>query len=206
MRYVRFLFIKKLLFNSANSKLIVEYGNIQPRIILLGGAIPQWIRLSLPSCRPEFESQALLLSFFPFIIYCTIFVIVLRKRRNKQKEAGFGPFLKHHSSKELFANCSLSSFYVSMNQILVLGRVESFRWSDFSNLKSFALFDPSYLFFESKHFFQHWDSNPRSSYVNWTVRSQFCFNCDWKRIERGVSCDWSAFDAVLRPLGHGKLY
>ena len=75
--------------------------------IYLGKKEPN-LRLNWKGCRhssveqsvptilpPGFESQANHLSLY--IIYsqfCAIFVIVLWKEQNKQKEAGFGPFLK----------------------------------------------------------------------------------------------------------------
>ena len=37
-----------------------------------GSAIAQWIRLCLPSCRPEFESQAHYLCFHRFIELCNV--------------------------------------------------------------------------------------------------------------------------------------
>ena len=54
-----------------------------------GAAIAQWIRLHLPSCHPGFESQAQHLSFYQFKFeLCHV-----EKDKNKQKEAGIGPFL-----------------------------------------------------------------------------------------------------------------
>ena len=51
-----------------------------------GTAIAPWIRLCLPSCRPEFVSQACHLCFYNLQSNCYIC------HENKQKEAGFGPF------------------------------------------------------------------------------------------------------------------
>ena len=50
-------------------------------------AIALWFHLRLPSCGHGFESQAHHLCFFSICI-----VIVKRKEKNKQKEAGIGPF------------------------------------------------------------------------------------------------------------------
>ena len=53
-----------------------------------GAAIPQWIRLRIPSCRPGFESQAYHLSFYSFII------VSCRKDENKQKRPGLAHLKK----------------------------------------------------------------------------------------------------------------
>ena len=49
--------------------------------------LAQWIRLSFPSCGPEFESQAQHVSFFQFVItfWC-------EKDENKEVEAGIGKY------------------------------------------------------------------------------------------------------------------
>ena len=52
-------------------------------------AIAPWFRLCLPSCRPGFESQALYLHFFQFVLL----KLYRENNENKQKEAGIGPFL-----------------------------------------------------------------------------------------------------------------
>ena len=54
-----------------------------------GAAIAQWICLRLPSCHPRFESQAHHLSFHQFVE-----LFNLEKDKNKQKEAGIGPYLQ----------------------------------------------------------------------------------------------------------------
>ena len=60
-----------------------------------GAAIDQGIILRLPSCRPVFESQTNHLSFyFIYSQICAIFVIVLWKNENKQKEGWFVPIFK----------------------------------------------------------------------------------------------------------------
>ena len=47
---------------------------------VLGATIAQWIRLRLPSCNPGFQSHAHHQHFY-LVKFCTIFEIVLRKRR-----------------------------------------------------------------------------------------------------------------------------
>ena len=53
-------------------------------------AIAPWFRLRLPSCGPGFESQALHLWFYQFVL------LKLYRENNeiKQKEAGIGPFFE----------------------------------------------------------------------------------------------------------------
>ena len=74
---------------------------MQTLLSFRGAAIAQWIRLRLPSCRPGFESQAHHLCFFQFILF-KLYVCHLnwnvKRTKNKQKEAGVGPFFKKHSS------------------------------------------------------------------------------------------------------------
>ena len=53
-------------------------------------AIALWFRLRLPSCGPGFESQALHLRFFQFVLL----KLYRENNENKQKEAGIGPFKK----------------------------------------------------------------------------------------------------------------
>ena len=55
--------------------------------IIWVAAIAPWFCLCLPSCGPGFESQAVHLCFFQFVIdlWC-------EKDENKQKEAGIGPY------------------------------------------------------------------------------------------------------------------
>ena len=50
-----------------------------------------WFRLHLPSCGPGFESQALHLRFFQFVLL----KLYQENNENKQKEAGIGPFKKN---------------------------------------------------------------------------------------------------------------
>ena len=57
-----------------------------------GAAIAQWIRLCLPSCCPGFESQAHHLRFYHLQYLC--YICYVKRTKVKQKEAGFGPFLK----------------------------------------------------------------------------------------------------------------
>ena len=64
-----------------------------------GAAIAQWICLCLPFYHPWFESQAQNLRFYQFILRCG-------KDKNKQKEAGIGPFKNYShykSSQEMVA-------------------------------------------------------------------------------------------------------
>ena len=53
-------------------------------------AIAPWFRLRLPSCGPWFKSQAHHLSFFQFVLL----KLYRENNKNKQKEAGIGPFKK----------------------------------------------------------------------------------------------------------------
>ena len=53
-------------------------------------AIAPWFRLCLPSCGPGFKSQAHHLHFFQFVLL----KLYRGNGKNKQKEAGIGPFLK----------------------------------------------------------------------------------------------------------------
>ena len=62
--------------------------------ILICGVIVQWIRLCLQSCHPGFESQAHHLHFYQ--IKFELFHV--EKTKNKQKEAGIGPFFKKKSN------------------------------------------------------------------------------------------------------------
>ena len=56
-------------------------------------AIAPWFCLRLPSCGPGFKSQAHHLSFFQFVLL----KLYRENNKNKQKEAGIGPFfLKKH--------------------------------------------------------------------------------------------------------------
>ena len=55
----------------------------------LMAAIAPWFRLRLPSCSPGFESQAHHLRFFQFVLK-----LYRENNKNKQKEAGIGPFFK----------------------------------------------------------------------------------------------------------------
>ena len=52
------------------------------KTLLLRAVIAQWIRLRLKCCGLGFEFQEQHSTLFPFIVYCTIFVIVLRKGQN----------------------------------------------------------------------------------------------------------------------------
>ena len=54
----------------------------------------KWIRLRLPSCRSEFESQAHHLRFRQFIELCNV-----EKTKINRKEAEIGPYLKKLSRK-----------------------------------------------------------------------------------------------------------
>ena len=54
-------------------------------------AIAPWFRLRLPSCVPGFDSQALHLRFFQFVLL----KLYRENNENKQKEAGIGPFKKN---------------------------------------------------------------------------------------------------------------
>ena len=56
----------------------------------LMAAIAPWFRLRLPSCSPGFESQAHHLRFFQFVLL----KLYRENNKNKQKEAGIGPFFK----------------------------------------------------------------------------------------------------------------
>ena len=58
----------------------------------MGTAIAQWICLRLPSGGPWFKSQVLHLRF----VHLKYIVL---KDENKQKEAGFGPYLETSDSK-----------------------------------------------------------------------------------------------------------
>ena len=60
--------------------------------MFLGAAIAQWIRLRLPSCHPGFESQVHHFHFFYLEFLCRNCHV--KRTKNKQKEAGFGPFFK----------------------------------------------------------------------------------------------------------------
>ena len=57
---------------------------------MMVAAIAPWFRLRLPSCGPGFESQAHYLCFFQFILL----KLYQENNKNKQKEAGIGPYLK----------------------------------------------------------------------------------------------------------------
>ena len=59
-----------------------------------GAAIAQWIRLSLPTYYPGFESQAHHLRFLQFIkfkLYTCHFKLDCEKNENTQKEAAIDP-------------------------------------------------------------------------------------------------------------------
>ena len=64
-------------------------------------AIAPWFRLRLPFCGPGFDSQALHLRFFQFVLL----KLYRENNENKQKEAGIGPFLKNNITNlaEIFA-------------------------------------------------------------------------------------------------------
>ena len=80
-----------------------------------GAAIAQWIRLRLPSCCPGFKSQACYLCIF---IYNICAILSFEKNKNKQKEAGFGPFFKkvykcfqnYPLLQDSLIKCALKSF------------------------------------------------------------------------------------------------
>ena len=59
-----------------------------------GATIAQWICLCLPSCRPGFESGAQHLRFYQLPIVNLCYICHVKQNENKQKEAGYGPFLK----------------------------------------------------------------------------------------------------------------
>ena len=63
-------------------------GQDSNEIVIRGAAIAKWIHLRLPSCHPGFESQAHHLHFYQ--IKFELFHV--EKTKNKQKEAGIGPF------------------------------------------------------------------------------------------------------------------
>ena len=70
-------------------------GNWTPPTSPLGAAIAQWIRLHPSILMPTGSTPKH--AIHAFIIYsqiCVIFVLNCEKNENKQKEAGFGPFLK----------------------------------------------------------------------------------------------------------------
>ena len=52
-----------------------------------------WFHLHLPSCGPGFDSQALHLRFFQFVLL-KLYRENNENNENKQKEAGIGPFFK----------------------------------------------------------------------------------------------------------------
>ena len=60
----------------------------------MGAAIAQWIRPRLPSCHPGFKSQAHMYAFLIYIVHIVYlsFQLECEKNKNKQKEAGIGPF------------------------------------------------------------------------------------------------------------------
>ena len=68
----------------------------------LGAGIALWIRLHLPFCRPGLKSQAyhlcLLHLWSNFVLYLSL---CWEGNRNKQKEAGFGSYLKKPGSLEV---------------------------------------------------------------------------------------------------------
>ena len=55
--------------------------------------IAHWIRLRLPSCGPGLKCKQTMFSFL--VKFCaTFFKLCREKDENKQKEAGFSPYLK----------------------------------------------------------------------------------------------------------------
>ena len=73
-------------------------------------AIAQMFHLHLPSCGPEFESQAHHLCFFKF----ALLKLQCEKNEYKQKEARIGPFLKkEYLDRFDFAPRRKSNFYFS---------------------------------------------------------------------------------------------
>ena len=70
--------------------LLILKSSIQTTALLGASGTAQWIRLCLPSCCPEFESQVHHPCFYKF----TFDFLSCRIDKNKQKEDGIGPFLQ----------------------------------------------------------------------------------------------------------------
>ena len=64
--------------------------------------IAQWIRLSLPSCHPEFVPQT------HHLFYQFVFTLSYGKDENIQKEAGIGPF-----KKPFWTECSIKGYLLA---------------------------------------------------------------------------------------------
>jgi len=62
-------------------------------------AIAPWFRLRLPSCGPGFDSQALHLCFFQFVLL----KLYRENNENKQKEAGIVPFFINNARSPMKA-------------------------------------------------------------------------------------------------------
>ena len=135
----------------------------------MGAAIAQWIRLSLPSSHPGFESQAYHLCFFQ-IIYLS-FELGCEKNENKQKEAGIGPFKKNFFPLSGFKKTKIwlsrKVLYIKMGQT----------WPPFVYFRSFHMTKYSTnLTINCKHRWYAWDSNPelqdgRSRWIHWAIES-----------------------------------
>ena len=61
-------------------------------------AIAPWFHQRLPTCGPRFESQLHHLHFFQFVLL----KLYRENNKNKQKEAGIGPFFKQAIDRETY--------------------------------------------------------------------------------------------------------
>ena len=95
-------------------------------------AIAQWYRLRLPSCGPGFESQAIHLCFFQFVLL----KLYRENNENKQKEARIGPFFKKiNPLKRLIKFCQIGeNFAKSGHAGIVVVKEKSARLVKFLNI------------------------------------------------------------------------